>query len=76
MTLRSDAPVRNVTEVGPGDYVKLDEGWLKIITNTAHNMLRTPRSWTIAVEGGREVGMYEIYRYARLEDFRAATRSC
>jgi len=67
-TLKSSAPSRNVTQVGPGDYVKVGERWEKITSNSAFGADRTPRSWTIATDAGNTYGMYHINRYAKAED--------
>ena len=59
---------RMVTEVGPGDYVKIGQRWEKIIENSAFGAERTPREWSITTTGGT-YGMYDINRYAKAEDF-------
>lgn len=66
--LKSNAPSRSVTDVGPGDYVKIGTSWQKITSNSAHGAQYTPRSWTVRTEGGGEHGMYGINRYAKAED--------
>ena len=66
--LKSNAPSRSVTDVGPGDYVKIGSHWEKVTSNSAHGADHTPRSWTVRTEGGGEHGMYGINRYAKAED--------
>jgi hypothetical protein len=70
VTLRRDpaAPSRGVTEVGPGDYVKIGSRWRRIESNSAHGAERTPPSWTVRTEGGAAHGMFGINRYAKKED--------
>lgn len=67
-TLKSNAPSRSCTDVGPGDYVKIGRHWERISSNSAHGADYTPRSWTVRTEGGGEYGMYGINRYAKAED--------
>src|SRR3954469_7904385 len=72
MVLRSDAPVRGATDVGPGDYVKVADGrWKQIVSNTAFGEAAVPRSWTITTADGAELGMYDVNRYAKDGDFMA-----
>lgn len=66
--LKSSAPSRSVTDVGPGDYIKIGSSWQKIASNTAHGAEHTPRSWSVRTECGGEHGMYGIKRYAKAED--------
>jgi hypothetical protein len=66
--LKSNAPSRDVTQVGPGDYVKIGSQWQKISSNTAHGADRTPRSWSVRTESGSEHGMFGINRYAKADD--------
>lgn len=66
--LKTNAPSRSVTDVGPGDYVKIGSQWQKIASNTAHGASHTPRSWSVRTEGGGEHGMCGINRYAKAED--------
>lgn len=66
---RHSAPARSVTDVGPGDYVKLEDGWHPIAANTAHGVRPTPKSWKIRTTDSSEVyGMYDCYLYAKAED--------
>ncbi len=65
--LKSNAPSRSVTDIGPGDYVKIGSHWEQIRSNSAHGAEHTPRSWTVRTESG-EHGMYGINRYAKAED--------
>ncbi len=66
--LKSNAPSRDVTQVGPGDYVKIGSTWQKISSNSAHGAEHTPRSWTVRTTDGGEHGMFGINRYAKAED--------
>ncbi len=66
-SLKSGAPSRNVTEVGPGDYVKIGSRFEKITSNSAHGAEHTPRSWTVRTENGT-YDMMSINRYAKAED--------
>lgn len=66
--LKPDAPSRSVTDVGPGDYVKVGSQWEQIKSNSATGASRTPREWTIVTESERRLGMYDIRRYAKAED--------
>ncbi len=70
MTLKSDAPTRSVMHVGPGDYVKIGSEWRRISSNTAFGDERTPRSWTVTTEDGRNYTMFDINLYAKAEDLR------
>lgn len=66
--LKSKVPARSVTDVGAGDYVKVNGRWEPIASNTAKGAARTPRSWTVRTTGGASYGMFEIDRYAKAED--------
>ena len=66
--LKSSAPSRSVTDIGPGDYVKIGSHWEKVASNTAQGAEHTPRSWTVKTESGSEHGMFGINRYAKVED--------
>lgn len=68
MELRKDAPSRDVTEVGAGDFVLIKRTWKQIESNTAEGQPRTPRSWIVKTTDGGAHGMYEINRYAKAED--------
>lgn len=65
---RVDAPSRSVTEVGPGDFVKVADGWLRIHSNSAFEADPLPRSWVIVTQDGMAHGMYDIGLYAKAED--------
>lgn len=65
--LRPDAPTRKVTEIGPGDYVKVGSVWRRVEANSAHGAQHTPRDWTIRSEAGTH-GMWGVNRYAKAED--------
>jgi len=56
---------RSVTDVGPGDYVKVGRQWKKILTNTAFNEPRTPREWTVTTVDGCSYSGWEINDYAK-----------
>ena len=59
---------RSVTEVGPGDFVKVGQKWEKILTNSAHGAERTPREWSITTTSGGTYGMYHVSAYAKASD--------
>lgn len=65
----TNPPSRSVTEVGPGDFVKVGSQWERIVSNSAHGAQRTPREWTVTTERG-SYGMYSINRYAKAEDMK------
>lgn len=66
--LKSDAPSRNVTQIGPGDYVKIGSSWRRVSSNSAQGAEHTPRSWSVTTEDGGSHGMFGINRYAKAED--------
>lgn len=66
--LKSDAPSRGVTEVGPGDFVKIGSQWKPIESNSAHGAERTPRDWTVRTSDGGAYGMFGVNLYAKAED--------
>lgn len=66
--LKATAPSRSVTDVGPGDFVKIGSQWKEITANTAAGAERTPRDWTVTTTGGSPHGMFSINRYAKKED--------
>lgn len=66
--LKSDAPNRGVTDVGPGDYVKIGTQWKKIESNSAEGAEDLPRHWDIKTEDGGSYGMFNINLYAKKED--------
>ncbi len=73
--LKPDAPGRDATDVGPGDYVSVSVGsrpgaraWKQITSNTAEGLARAPRSWTVQTIDGRWYDMRKIHRYARSDD--------
>lgn len=59
----------NVTEVGPGDYVKIGSHWEKIISNSDYGALRSQKdgNWRIQTERGTYSG-WSINRYAKAEE--------
>jgi hypothetical protein len=66
--LKEDAPFRSVTDVGPGDYVKVGSEWKQIASNSAAGSERTPREWTVTTRDGGSYGMWNIKRYAKKGD--------
>jgi hypothetical protein len=66
--LKADAPDRSVTDVGPGDFIKMGGVWQQIVSNSATGATRTPRSWSIRTQDGRTYGMYQIQQYAKASD--------
>lgn len=69
---RQDAPTRSVTDVGPGDFVKVDHGWMPIAKNSAYGKDPAPREWTIETTDGETYGMFDIYLYAKYGDMNFA----
>lgn len=68
MRRKNSSPNRSVTDVGPGDYVKIGSCWRRITHNSAHGQERTPKNWSVTTEGGASHGMFGINRYAKAED--------
>ena len=66
--LKPEAPVRSATDVGAGDYVKVNGQWKPIASNSAEGSERTPRNWTVRTEDGASYDMYSISRYAKAAD--------
>jgi hypothetical protein len=71
--LKDESVGRKATEVGPGDYVKVGQTWMKIEENTAHgasppDSYVMPRTWTVKAENGQSYSPFEIGRYAKAED--------
>jgi len=72
-SVKETAPVRGVQDVTKGDYVKTDQGWLMIESNSAYQAHPLPRSWTISTVDGQRFTVSEktpkpILRYATAED--------
>jgi hypothetical protein len=65
---KDDAPVRSVTEITTGDYVKVGSRWQRVASNSAAGENRTPRDWTVQLENGASRGPMSINRYAKAED--------
>jgi hypothetical protein len=61
---------RTVTEVGPGDYVKIGREWKQVMENSAWGIDVTPRNWTVRTTDGKRYGMYDINAYAKDGDER------
>jgi hypothetical protein len=69
MTRRMDAPDRSISDVGPGDYVKIGSRWEKIASNSATGKQRLDwKTETVRTESGGAHGMMGINRYAKAED--------
>ena len=68
LRLKNNAPSRSVTDVGPGDYVKIGSSLQKVTSNTAQGAEHTPRSWSVKTESGSTHGMFGINRYAKADD--------
>lgn len=66
MNVKANSPRRSVTDVGPGDYVKIGSRWEQIQSNTAYGSEPTPRRWTVCTEHG---SLWDINLYAKAEDF-------
>lgn len=67
VTRRDDAPSRSVTEVGPGDYIKIGSRWKRVEANSAEGASHL-RSWSVRTEDGMIHDMWSINRYAKAED--------
>jgi hypothetical protein len=65
---KPSAPTRSVTDIGPGDYVKIGSRWAKVAGNTAFGSPTTPRNWTVRTEDGAAYGMWQINAYAKAQD--------
>ncbi len=68
MKLKDLKTARGVTEVGPGDYIKVCGAWVKIESNTAFGETRTPKNWVIKDVHGGSYGMFDVSRYAKAGD--------
>lgn len=68
MKLKGLKTARGVTEVGPGDYIKVCGAWVKIESNTAFGQKQTPKDWTIKDANGGAYGMFDVSRYAKADD--------
>lgn len=64
-SIKEDAPVRSVMEVGAGDFIKVGSQWREIRHNTATGAERTPRHWTVETTDGQCHSMFGINRYAK-----------
>lgn len=63
---------RTVTEVGPGDWIKVTPGknglFEQILSNSAFNIKPLPRNWVIRTIEGNTYDMWEIYAYYKAAD--------
>ncbi|MDB5184353.1 MAG: hypothetical protein JWN38_161 [Candidatus Saccharibacteria bacterium] len=66
--LKRDTPVRDVTQVGKGDFVKVGSQWKEIESNPAEGASCSPRDWVVRTTDGGQYGMFGIHRYAKAED--------
>ena len=69
--LKPGAPGRKVTEVGPGDYLKVEGAWMEIAASSAYGLVNTPREWYIRTVRDGIFKADQIERYARAEDLEA-----
>ena len=72
-TRKPDAPSRDVTEIGPGDFIKTSRSsasWVKVARSAAHGAERLPHHHDpiITDEYGQRHSMMGVYRYAKAED--------
>ncbi len=67
-----DAPVRSVTDIGPGDFVKVGTHWRRVVSNSDFGAEHPQRdgNWRIETEGGGTRTGWSINRYAKAEDMR------
>ena len=63
-----NAPIRSVTEITTGDYVKVGSHWQRVASNSAAGADHTPRNWTVQLENGASRGPMGINWYAKAED--------
>lgn len=68
MKLKDPKTAREVTEVGPGDYIKVCGVWVEIESNTAFGLDRAPKDWVIKDTRGGVYGMFDVSRYAKAGD--------
>jgi hypothetical protein len=70
LSRRHDAPSRGVTEIGPGDYVKIGSRWERVVSNSDYGAERPQRdgNWRVQTEGGGTHSGWSINRYAKAED--------
>lgn len=66
---------RSVTDVGKGDFVKVNGRVLQIASNSAAGASHTPRHWEIVTTDGRTLSGLDIERYYRAGD-RDIPRRC
>jgi hypothetical protein len=59
----------SVTEVGPGDWIKVRGEWKQIKSNDAFQK-KLPRKWDIITTDGLTHGMWDIDRYAKAGEMR------
>jgi hypothetical protein len=69
MELKSDAPIRDVTEIGAGDFILVDKDWYKVRSNTAEGRDHPGKSWAVTTQEGHTYTAWSINRYAKAEDF-------
>lgn len=68
MRLKDGVPTRSVTDVGPGDFIKVGSQWKEIQSNSAHGSEHTPKHWDVRTTDGGTHGMFGINRYAKASD--------
>jgi hypothetical protein len=67
LELKSSAPIRAVTEVGIGDFIKTADGWSRI-TRLHIEGRENPLTWRAYTAEGGTYRMYEALRYAKAQD--------
>jgi hypothetical protein len=67
---RAGAPVRSVTDVGRGDFVKVRGEWKRLLEQpvSAGVNEKLPSNWYCETEDGGSYDMYQVDRYAKAQD--------
>jgi hypothetical protein len=72
MTLEHNrsAPSRSVTDIGPGDYIKVGRQWKQVRSNSDHGADRPQRdgNWRVTTTDGSTYSGWGINLYAKAED--------
>jgi hypothetical protein len=71
MRLRDPSTYRTVTEIGPGDYVKLGSNWHQVMSNSEfgnERIVAKDGNWSIQTTDGRSVSGWGVNAYAKADD--------
>jgi len=70
LKLKTRAYSCNVNDVTTGDYIEVKSVWVKIVSNTAHGLPKSPMplGWTVTAENGKSYGHKDPVRFARATD--------